>query len=260
MAAPVTKLFSFLARRVERGGAAVAAITGGGGKTTLLYGLGRELAKRRRVLLTATTKIFSPTPDECENVFIGDARSCAAFLAATPRPSLTAAGALRDEKNKLHGYSPHELEMLLAGGAADFVAAECDGSRGRSLKYYGDHEPPVPQGCRFVLAVAGVDALGKKADEESVFRAEAFRALHGLEEGAAITEREYLKYLRCEENGPLKNAPRAAEKILILNKWDEADEEGRGRLAGVIPALLESYDAVLCVSERENILYGYTER
>ncbi|WP_407831791.1 hypothetical protein, partial [Synergistes jonesii] len=53
MAAPVTELFSFLARRVERGGEAVAAITGGGGKTTLLYGLGRELAKRRRVLLTA---------------------------------------------------------------------------------------------------------------------------------------------------------------------------------------------------------------
>ena len=74
------------------------------------------------------------------------------------------------------------MDFLSSCGAADFVIAECDGSRGRSLKCYGDHEPPVPQSCGCVLAVAGVNALGKKADEDNIFRSEEFRSLYGLKD------------------------------------------------------------------------------
>lgn len=253
----MTELFSFLAQRIECLSTPLAAITGGGGKTTLLYGLGRELAKTRCVLLT-TTKIFYPAAGECRCVFVGDAAGCRAYLAAAPRPSLVAAGAVKDEKNKLHGYLPEEADDL-ACGAADFVIAECDGSRGRSLKCYGKHEPPVPQSCGCVLALAGVNALGKKADEGSIFRSEEFRTVYGLKEDSQLSESEYMRYL-CAADGPLKNAPVSAEKILVLNQWETLSAEGRARMCGIFPALTERCDAVLCASERENILYEATGR
>lgn len=253
----MTELFSFLAQRIECLSTPLAAITGGGGKTTLLYGLGRELAKTRRVLLTATTKIFYPAAGECRCVFVGDAAGCRAYLAAAPRPSLIAAGSVKDEKNKLHGYLPEEADDLASCGAADFVIAECDGSRGRSLKCYGKHEPPVPQSCGCVLAAAGVNSLGKKADEESIFRSEEFRAVYGLKVDAHLSESEYMRYL-CAADGPLKNTPASAEKILVLNQWETLSAEGRARMRGIFPALTERYDAVLCASARENILFEVT--
>lgn len=253
----MTELFSFIAHRIAALSHPLAAITGGGGKTTLLYGLGRELAKTRRVLITTTTKIFYPAADECSSVFVGETAACRAYLAAAPRPALIAAGSVKDEKNKLHGYLPEEADYLSSCGAADYMIAECDGSRGRSLKCYGNHEPPVPQSCGCVLAVAGVNALGKKADEESIFRSEEFRAVYGLKNNARLSESEYMKYL-CAEDGPLKNAPASADKILILNQWELLPGDERARMRGIFPALTERYDAVLCASERENILYEVT--
>ena len=139
------------------------------------------------------------------------------------------------------------------------MVAECDGSRGRSLKFYEEWEPPVPQSCGCLFAVAGIDALGETADEEHIFRADRFRALHGMAEGAKVSAADYLSYLRHPE-GPLKNAPRGAKKMLLLNKWERAGEEARREFAEAVPSLLESYDAAAFVSMRLNILYDCRER
>ena len=64
----LSELYKLLSKYTAR--RAPAAITGGGGKTSLLYGLGAELEKLGRVLLTTTTKIFRPTPEECRDIFI----------------------------------------------------------------------------------------------------------------------------------------------------------------------------------------------
>ncbi|MDO5114623.1 MAG: selenium cofactor biosynthesis protein YqeC [Synergistaceae bacterium] len=252
------EIFSFLAEEIEKNNVRLAAITGGGGKTSLLYGLGGELARSNRVLLTTTTKIFRPLPEECGDIFIGPARLCFLFARARPADSMLCA-ASGEENGKLLGYAPEEITQLAAGGAADILLSECDGSRGRSLKFYESWEPPVPQSCGLLLAVAGIDALGERADEAAVFRADKFRLLHRLAEGAKLTADDYLSYLRGAD-GPLKNAPASAKKILLLNKWENGGEEARRSLAGIIPALLESYDAVACVSLRGNRLYEYRER
>ncbi|MCC8057516.1 selenium cofactor biosynthesis protein YqeC [Cloacibacillus sp.] len=250
------EIFSFLAEYIDKNKITLAAITGGGGKTSLLYGLGRELAASRRALLTTTTKIFRPTPGECRDLFVGPARLCLSFLEAMPHASLLTA-ASGESGGKLLGYTPEEIERLADCGAA--VIAECDGSRGRPLKFYEAWEPPVPQGCGCLFAVAGAGALGERADKERIFRAGKFRALHNIAEGAKITAANYLSYLSHAE-GPLKNAPRGAKKILLLNQWETCGEDSQAALAGIIPALLESYDAAACVSMRRNILYDYRER
>ena len=252
------ELFAFLAGYMDRNEAALAAVTGGGGKTSLLYGLGRELAASRRVLLSTTTKIFRPTACECRDLFLGPAKLCAAFIGTMPPASLLAAAA-GEREGKLIGYAPEEVCALAGCGAAGAVVAECDGSRGRSLKFYEEWEPPVPRSCGCLFAVAGIDALGETADEEHIFRADRFRALHGMAEGAKVSAADYLSYLRHPE-GPLKNAPRGAKKMLLLNKWERAGEEARREFAEAVPSLLESYDAAAFVSMRLNILYDCRER
>ena len=60
--------------------------------------------------------------------------------------------------------------------------------------------------------------------------------------------------------GWLKNAPRGAKKMLLLNKWERAGEEARREFAEAVPSLLDSYDAAAFVSMRLNILYDCRER
>lgn len=250
------ELFQFLSRYVNRG--APAAITGGGGKTSLLFGLGAELEKNGRVLLSTTTKIFRPKPEECRDTFIGPARLCADFLRAAPeRSKLTAAG--REEGGKLIGYAPAEIDALAACGAADFIIAECDGSRGRSLKFYEAWEPPVPETSSVVFSVTGADAFGCAASEDGVFRAAQFCGLHGACCGSPVTADTVLKYL-LHRDGPLKNAPETAKKILVINKWEILDEARSAEAEALFPALLEKYDAVCAASARRNALYKVKER
>lgn len=251
----LSELFRFLAKYAARG--APAAITGGGGKTSLLYGLGAELQKHGRVLLTTTTKIFRPEPEECRGVFIGPARLCAEFLRAAPeRSKLTAASGEKD--GKLIGYAPEEIDALARCGAADFAVAECDGSRGRPLKFYEEWEPPVPETSAAVFAVMGADAAGAAINDENIFRADKFRELHGAHEKAASLK-TLLSYLLHAE-GPLKNAPRAAKKILIINKWETLDEKRAAETEAIFPALLEKYDAVCAASARRGELYAVKEK
>ena len=252
----LSELYKFLSKYTAR--RAPVAITGGGGKTSLLYGLGAELEKLGRVLLTTTTKIFRPTPEECRDIFIGPARLCGEFLSAMPERAKLAATS-GESGGKLTGYAPAEIDALAAHGAADFVIVECDGSRGRSLKFYEAWEPPVPETSAAVFAVLGADAFGCAPSEDSIFRAAQFCALHGARTDAPLNAATVLKYLLHAE-GPLKNAPRAAKKILVINKWETLDEALAAEAEALFPALLEKYDAVCAASARSGELYKAKER
>lgn len=254
-------LFEILAARAARtarGGTPLIAITGGGGKTSLLFGLGRELARSRRTLVTTTTKIFRPASGECDNLYIGAAEGCQTFLEASPRAALLAAGS-RVEGGKLIGFSPDEADALAASGAAGAVIAECDGSRGRSMKHYEEWEPPVPRGAAALFAVVGADCLGAPAIEENIFRCPQLCRELGLAVGSEITAGD-IAACALLENGPLKNAPASAQKFLLFNKWETLEREEAERLKALFPALLKRYDAVAAISARLDRLYEFKVR
>lgn len=50
----------------------IISIVGCGGKTTLMYSLANELKTYNKVLVSTTTKIFSPTKDEVDYLAIGE--------------------------------------------------------------------------------------------------------------------------------------------------------------------------------------------
>lgn len=248
-------LFKYLAGFVKRG--APAAITGGGGKTSLLYGLGAELEKNGRVLLTVTTKLFRPGPSECRDVFIGPAPLCASFLRAMPERAKLAA-AEKEEGGKLVGYTPEDVDALALCGAADFVIAECDGSRGRSLKFYESWEPPVPGGSSVVFAVMGADAFLAPVSDESVFRSAAFCGRYGARPGEKVPAPAVADYL-LGADGTLKNAPAGADKVLVINKWELLGKEDAARACALCPCLLERYSAVCAASALRGELYSIWE-
>ena len=250
-------LFDKLAAKVCAQKPAFAAITGGGGKSSLLYGLGHELAKSRRVLLTVTTKLRRPEASECRSLFLGPATLCGQYFKAADRASLFVGAASEDRQNlKVNGFSPEELDLLAAEETERAaVLVECDGSRGLSMKYYESWEPPVPQSAPLLFTVAGIEALGKEASEDYIFRAPAFRSLHGLKTGALITAELFVDTL-LHAQGPLKNAPTVAKKVLLLNKWELPENAEKKKLLSLKPRLLELYDEVLCVSIKNNILYS----
>lgn len=236
----------------------LVSITGGGGKTSLLYMLGRVFSKEKTVLLTSTTKIYRPEPEQCRSLFTGPALYACRFAQAMERPALLTAAA-REENGKMTGYACSDLEEAAAAFPEMLIAAECDGSRGLSAKYYESWEPPVPACTGLLFAVAGADAICAPADESHIFRAEKFCSLHGVRYGTALAMPDFIRYI-ISNDGPLRNCPASAKKIAVINKWDAAAEDARGEAEALLAGALDRYDAVVCASLKEDRIYKVLER
>ena len=133
-------------------GRGVTAIIGGGGKTTLMEVLAGELSQKGSVILTTTTHIRRPAQLET----LTDADE-ALVSAAISRSRIVCVGeAAEDGKLSAPRLSIETLVRL-----ADFVLVEADGSKGLPLKAHEAHEPVIPPCAQRVVAVAGIDGVGK---------------------------------------------------------------------------------------------------
>lgn len=167
-------------------GRGVTAIIGGGGKTTLMEVLAEELSQKGSVILTTTTHIHRPA--QYETLTDADEALVSAVLS---RSRVVCVGeAAEDRKLRAPRLSIETLARL-----ADFVLVEADGSKGLPLKAHEAHEPVIPPCAQRVVAVAGIDGIGKPigavchrsaryaqlalADEETIVTSEiAARALN----------------------------------------------------------------------------------
>ena len=79
------------------------------------------------------------------------------------------------------------LDALVDARVAEHVLVEADGSAGRPLKAHAEHEPVVSARADLVIAVIGVDCLGRPMDDEHVHRAALLRERLGRPAGALVT-------------------------------------------------------------------------
>lgn len=232
------------ALQLEGGG--VVSLVGGGGKTTLMFQLARELAAQgQSVLTTTTTKIFRPAPEESMHVVLGE--DLPALLAKLYDPAssglhVTAAGSELIECNKLIGYPPDVIDTVRDSGLFQWVVVEADGARRRPLKVPAAHEPVIPASSDWVIAVAGLDAIGKPLDEQNVFRAQDYSRLTGVPVGAPVTA-ESVVYAILAPQGLLKGFPPKSRRIVFLNKADSLDRCAAGREIG--RSLLERGNGII---------------
>ncbi len=257
-----------LADRLERGGGAVVALVGAGGKTSLLFALALEAAARwgpERVIVTTTTHIFEPsaddfpplggapsfprpglrlclTADPAEAVAL--AKASLAGAAAAPRTAppgasgtlLCVGGGLLDPaapggRRKLRGIPPEWVAQVARRLPGTLVLVEADGAAGRPLKAPAAHEPVIPDAAAVVLAVAGMDALGRPLDAAHVHRPELVGELTGLHQGQAIRPHDVaVVLLRAarprEEDGERRGkrrGPAPPALVPVLNKVDSPD-------------------------------------
>ena len=178
---------------------ALVATVGGGGKTTILFALAGERAAAPAPagdavppigVLTTTTKFTVPGFAQSWPLVLGASaasRSAAIEHAWLRKQPAIVVGTRRLERERILGVSPEWPAEALQSEIVGFVGVEADGSAGRPFKAPADHEPVIPHHTTHVLAVVGVQILGKTLDAQRVHRPDQVRALTDAEPGQPIT-------------------------------------------------------------------------
>jgi probable selenium-dependent hydroxylase accessory protein YqeC len=221
---PIEKIFCLELR-------GVVSFVGAGGKTSLMFHLANLLLLAgQRVLTTTTTKISVPTPEQSESVLVeSDLRTVLRLSSTALKNSshLTAAASRLPDSGKLKGFAPEDILLFKESGLFDWILVEADGAAGRSLKAPAEHEPVIPSCSTLLVAVAGLDILGKPLSEDSVFRSSFAGKLMGLSEGEPVTE-SALSGLLAHPSGSFKGAPTGSRRLIFLNKSDDSGRAAAG--------------------------------
>lgn len=197
----------------------ILSFIGGGGKTTTIFELAKEfISLNKKVLISTTTKIFTPSKEEYTYFFLKDIYKGFNPLNAT----ITILGL--DMKNgKLNGISPEKIDEIFSRNIFDIILIEADGSKGKPIKAPGNHEPVIPMTSTKTIGVIGLDSLGKIIDENTVHRPELLQKIAGK---SLTIDEETIAKLVLDKNGLFKNASR--DKILLLNKANDEMKVSNG--------------------------------
>ncbi len=193
----------------------ITSIVGGGGKTTLLLRLARELCEAgMRVVVTTSTHIFPP--EGIPTLTDGTLAEASALL---KREGLVCLGT-PVEKGKLAApkFAFAELAKI-----ADYVLVEADGAKGLPLKAPAEHEPVIPAETSLVVAVAGLDGLGKPIGE-TVFRPALYAALLGTDEQHMLVPADLARVL-THPQGQRKGLLPGMRFCIVLNKADSETDK-----------------------------------
>lgn len=184
-------------------------LVGGGGKTTVMYELAAAWAAcGRKVLVLTSTHILQPA----DGSFAADA---AAVHNLWQHGRYAVIGTPELATSKLTA-PPQDLYETLQP-QADVILCEADGSRHHPCKVPAAHEPVLLPDCDIVLAVAGMDALGRSL-VQACQRPQLAAELLGC--GAEkILDAQMLTVLLLSEQGARKNVGKRAYYI-VLNKCD----------------------------------------
>ena len=199
------------------------AVVGAGGKSSLLIALVRELRERgARVAGSTTTKVWHREAMEAGRLVLTGEMGWTERLdreLAAGRPAFLARRLL--PSGKVEGIEPDLADALFFSGKLDYLVVEGDGAAGRPLKAPGPGEPVVPESVTRVVAVAGLESLGRGVEEDVVFRMERFEEVTGVPRGGPVTP-SILARLFAHPDGLFRGSPEEARRTAFLNKLDLA--------------------------------------
>ncbi len=184
-------------------------LVGGGGKTTVMYELAAAWAAcGRRVLALTSTHILQPA----DGSFAADA-AAVHNLWQQRRYAVIGTPELATGKLTLPPQSVYEALKL----QADVILCEADGSRHHPCKVPAENEPVLLPDSDIVLAVAGMDALGRPL-AQACQRSQLAAELLGCS-AEKIIDAQMLASLLRSEQGAHKNVGKRTFYI-VLNKCD----------------------------------------
>ena len=212
-----------IGQSLNLGDKAVVSIVGAGGKTSLMFALARELSDSGyKVLTTTTTKIFKPTVEESPATIISEdfqtiVKEACSLL--TDNFHLSAAAGHESANGKLIGLQPGVIEQILRANIFDSILIEADGAARRPLKACSAHEPVVPRFTDTIVAVAGLDVVGKPLTEEWVFRSNLYSSVTGIPLTQAVTEESVAEIL-LHDSKKITTDKGSTQRAVFLNKAD----------------------------------------
>lgn len=184
-------------------------LVGGGGKTTVMYELAAAWAAcGRKALALTSTHILQPA----DGSFAADAVAVH-NLWQQRRYAVIGTPELATGKLTLPLQSVYE-ELKLQ---ADVILCEADGSRHHPCKVPAENEPVLLPDSDIVLAVAGMDALGRPL-AQACQRSQLAAELLGCSLDSVIDAQMLASLLRSEQ-GAHKNVGKRTFYI-VLNKCD----------------------------------------
>ena len=207
------------------------SLTGAGGKTTLMFRLARELSlEGKKVITTTTSKILEPSEDETPHLFVsGDENRIKDFVGRhLDEYGYITLAKERIEGGKLRGISPELADSLWNLYDMDALIIEADGAAGRPVKAPREGEPVIPSSTTLVVAVLGLDGVGKELNDQNVFQVGRVSKLTGIPEGEKMTE-EGMALLMIHPEGLFKGGPNSSRLAAFLNKVDIPDGLNRAR-------------------------------
>ena len=199
----------------------IISLVGGGGKSTLMKLLALELANAgHKVIATTTTHIL---PDQAIGYFILEENKKLLLdniqKAIISNPILTVTCG-QEPNGKLKGPDPGVIPELLR--FTDFVIVEADGAQRKPLKAPNNTEPVIVPETNVVIAIAGIDGIGKKF-RDIVFRYEIASRLTGLAPEDIVTTQAVATLLAHPE-GITRTSPPQSRKIAFINKVEDEKE------------------------------------
>lgn len=184
-------------------------LVGGGGKTTVMYELAAAWAVcGRKVLVLTSTHILQPA----DGRFAADVP---AVQNLWQQRRYAVIGTPKLSTGKLTAPPQDLYEALHL--QADVILCEADGSRHHPCKVPAEHEPVLLPDSDIVLAVAGMDALGRLL-AQACQRPQLAAALFGCSLDSVI-DAQMLAALLLSEQGARKNVGKRTFYI-VLNKCD----------------------------------------
>lgn len=210
------------------------AIVGAGGKTSLMSALAKDLSSRGgTVVIGTTTKIwyreamrfprvvFSRSDADWHNKVRRELKRCGHVFVGQ--------GIL--DSGKLEGIPPALADVLYQDQKIDYLIIEADGAAGLPLKAPAPHEPVIPASTTAVVAMMGLEVIGKELEPECVFRLGRFKDVTGIARGQILTPANLAKIFHSSK-GLFKGTPVLARRIAFLNKLDLLpDDQGARELA-----------------------------
>jgi len=195
----------------------VISIVGAGGKSTLMYTLAQELRQDYKCLVTTTTKIYLPFKEQFDYMAIGTEEFN--NLKHNPNNGIYIYGSSINDENKLIGVNPAELEYNVP--YFQYLFIEADGSRRKPIKGWNNTEPVVLRTTTNTLGVISIETIGKKINEDNVFRVKEFLNITNTTENEIISVDNIISLI-FHDDGLFKNS--VGEKILFINKVEDKEQ------------------------------------
>ena len=227
----------------------VAAFVGAGGKTSLLVGLGYELAESGwRVLATTTTALSVEQLDLFPCVMPAYAGAQSISGALNEHQFVLLYDSIR--QGRVYGPALEWMPALLDTVDSDALLVKADTSAGLPFKAPRDNEPRIPLETSLVVPVASLNALGKPLDEDHIYNPEPMIEKYGFAAGSPVKSPWLAQVLRDEELG-LKGAPPRARVVAFLNQTPARGyKRGRARMIARLALQSKRIDAVALGSVR----------